>query len=208
MTQEIEQAQQKLQVTRSSNTELVTWAHKLQIIDIITQKSAETLRQEIKCAKKKAKEQLEYLIAPSKETIRRITAIAKPVMYELDAAEPIVDEKLKAWRKSQEHVTEEVINQRATEFHIANEQAKETGEVPPPLPDLAVTPPAPLSRHNMGTTGYKPKKKVTIINRDLVPRPYCDPTMSKLQKAADLGITEIPGCIIVDDYTITSRLAK
>jgi len=52
----------------------------------------------------------------------------------------------------------------------------------------------------VGATGARSQTrtdwKVEVINPDIVPRPYCEPSMKKLNTAVDSGVREIPGCHI------------
>lgn len=206
----IDNAQQALSKVVEKNADLLKWAENIQITNIVEQKRVEELSAELKYARKQAKEQLDNLLQPILESEKRVRALFKPYLMNVDGLISKVDGSLSVYRKKLIETTDEEIMAQATEYWQKTEEAKETGEIIP-LPDLGVTALSKTSHHNMGTTNYRPYVKVTVIKPNSVPREYCIPSETLLRKAGEIALTQgnpmplVDGATIEVKYTPVSR---
>lgn len=206
----IDNAQQALSKVVEKNADLLKWAENIQITNTEGQKRVEELSTELKFARKQAKEQLDNLLQPILESEKRVRALFKPYLMNIEGLISKVDGSLSVYRKKLIETTDEELMARATEFWQKTEEAKETGEVIP-LPDLGVTPLSKTSHHNMGTTSYRSYVKVQIVKPNLVPREYCVPSETLLRKAGEIALAQknpmpvIDGAIIEVKYVPVSR---
>jgi len=208
----IDNAQQALSKVVEKNADLLKWAENIQITNHEEQKRVEELSSELKYARKQAKEQMDNLLEPILESEKRIRALFKPYIMNVDELIGKVDGSLSIYRKQLVEVTDEEIMARATEYHQRAKEAAGTGEVVP-LPDLGVTPLPKTSHHNMGTTNYRAYVKVQVVKPSLVPREYCVPSETLLRKAGEIALAQknpmpvVEGAIIEIKYTPVSRSA-
>ena len=208
----IDQAQQSLSKIQDKYSNLLKYAENLQITNTEEQKRVEELSAEIKYARKQAKAQLDNLLEPILESEKRIRNLFKPYLMNVDTLILKVDGALSQYRKQLLSTTDEEIMARATEYCQKVKEAKGTGEIIP-LPDLGVTPLPKTSRHNMGTTNYRPYIKVQIVNPKLIPREYCVPSETLLRKEGEMALAQknpmpvIEGAIIEVKYVPVSRSA-
>jgi hypothetical protein len=206
----IDNAQQALSKVVEKNADLLKWAENIQITNIVEQKRVEELSAELKYARKQAKEQLDNLLQPILESEKRVRALFKPYIMNVDGLISKVDGSLSVYRKKLIETTDEEMMARATEFWQKTEDAKETGEIIP-LPDLGVTALSKTSHHNMGTTNYRTYVKVTVVKPNLVPREYCIPSETLMRKAGEMAFAQgnpmpmIEGATIEIKYTPVSR---
>jgi hypothetical protein len=206
----IDNAQQALSKVVEKNADLLKWAENIQITNHVEQKRVEELSTELKFARKQAKEQLDYFLQPILESEKRVRALFKPYLMNVDALSAKVDTALSSYRKKLVEATDEDIMARATEYYQRVKELEGTGEIVP-LPDLGVTPLAKTSHHNMGTTSYRAYVKVQIAKPSLVPREYCVPSETLLRKAGEIALAQknpmpvIEGTIIEVKYVPVSR---
>jgi hypothetical protein len=208
----IDNAQQSLSKIQDKYSSLFQYAENLQITNTEEQKRTEELSSEIKYARKQAKAQLDNLLEPVLESEKRLRALFKPYLMNVDGLISKVDGALSQYRKQLLETTDEEIMARATDYWEKREAAKETGEVVP-LPDLGVTPLSNTSHHNMGSTNYRAYVKVTVLKPNLIPREYCVPSETLLRKAGEIALAQkspmplVEGAIIEIKYTPVSRSA-
>jgi hypothetical protein len=208
----IDNAQQALSKVVEKNADLLKWAENIQITNHVEQKRVEELSAELKFARKQAKEQLDNLLQPILESEKRVRALFKPYLMNIEGLISKVDGSLSVYRKKLIETTDEEIMARATEYHMLATAAKETGEIIP-LPDLGVTALSKTSHHNMGTTNYRPYVKVTVVKPNTVPLEYCIPSETLLRKAGEMALAQgnpmplIEGVTIEIKYTPVSRSA-
>ena len=206
----IDNAQQALSKVIERNADLLKWAENIQITNHEEQKRVEELSAELKHARKQAKEQMDNLLQPILESEKRVRALFKPYLMNVDGLISRVDNGLSIYRKKLIETTDEELMARATEFWQKTEEARETGEIIP-LPDLGVTALSKTSHHNMGTTNYRTYVKVTIVKPNLIPREYCVPSETLIRKAGEIAFAQgnpmpiIDGATIEIKYTPVSR---
>jgi hypothetical protein len=188
--QEIETAQQKLQLLETKNASLIEWCNKAVVTNTDEQHNVEDLLTEIKQYEKQLIESENSIINPLKEVIDKIRAMTKDKKLKIAQIKAHLIKLLDGWRKQQLSVTETVVMQRAETYWEQRKEAEKTGEILPALPDLNVNPLPKTSHHNMGTTNYRPKIIVKVLKPALVPRPFCMPSESLLRKHADLYLSQ------------------
>jgi hypothetical protein len=185
----IEQAQQSLIVLQQKQSSLLKWCENIQITNTDEQKHVEENNTELKAYRKSLIELMDTYIAPHRDEISAIKAVAQPYKDRLDELIKVTNDCLDKWHKSQLNVTEEVIMERATNYIEQRKQDAVTGEVTP-LPDLAVTPPAQTSRHNFGATNYRHSIEVKIVDSKIVPREFCSPAEGLLKMAGEIAFKQ------------------
>jgi len=199
-----------IQSLQNKNEQLLSWCENVHITSVTEQKRVEEVESSIKYAEKQVKEQLDNLISPLLESIKRIRALFKPYQDKLSLAKSNLQPELDRWRKEQLSITNEEIAKRAEDYWEKRKEAEATGEVVE-LPDLGIAPPASTSHHNLGTTNYRPHIKVTIYEPSSIPREYCMPSESLLRKAGELALAQnkplplVEGAVIEIEYKTISR---
>ncbi len=155
----------------------------------------------------KGKKKLAEAVKPCLDEERKIRSVFKPFIDKLEVGIALINSELFGYRVGKNKRIEDGRNRILTEQANAIALAKETGEVVPLTSQTPLDIPK-TSRTDMGSVTYKTKVKVTIVNPDLVPRDLCEPSLKKLQKRAESGVKEIPGCIITEEYSTTARSRK
>jgi len=89
---------------------------------------------------------------------------------------------------------------------VLDKEAKKKG-IEAPQVVVPVVPPTPTTtRTEDGTASVIKKWKGHIVNPDLVPREYCEPSQKLVDQAVRAGVREIPGCEVKEEAEIRVRL--
>jgi len=89
---------------------------------------------------------------------------------------------------------------------VLDKEAKKKG-IEAPQVVVPVVPPIPTTtRTEDGTASVVKKWKGHIINPELVPRAYCEPSQRLIDQAVRAGVREIPGCEVREESEIRMRL--
>jgi chromosome segregation ATPase len=200
----IDTAQQSLITLQQKQADLLKYCENTQITNIDEQKRVEENNTELKAYRKALVELMDTYIAPHRDEISAIKAVAQPYKDRLDELIKSTNDCLDKWHKSQLNVTDEVIMERAINYIEQRKEDAKTGEVTP-LPDLAVTEPAKTSHHNFGATNYRHQVEVKIVNSKLVPRPFCLPSESLLKMAGEIAFKNKQPMPSIEGAVITLR---
>jgi hypothetical protein len=194
-----------LEVLKSKDAEIMPYLQNIAITSREQQKNYEDVlisaRQSIQRAEAMRKE----LIEPIRLTEQRINAMFKAYTSPLvDGCNSII-KVLNHWRKEQSDISDAKLLTEAQEYWKRVNEAKETGEVVP-LPELNSTPPPKTSHANLGSVSYREVFEIRVVSPDLVPRDLCEPSVGKIRKRAESGITSIEGVIITKKFVPYTRL--
>lgn len=202
-----------LQRITEKDASILKWGENLTIVNTDQQKKVEELLTALVSAEKRATDEMNKLLEEPLQEVKEIRADFATHFVKLREVKTRAKELLSNWRRSQAETSNGDILQKANDYWEQRKLAEKTGEVVP-LPDLGVTPVAKTSRHNMGTTSYRPHVVVRIVNPSEVEREYCVPSESLLRKAGELALTQgkpmpiVKGAIIEVEDIPVSRLNK
>lgn len=196
---------QALEILKSKDAELMPYLQNPVITSREQQKNYEDVlisaRQSIARAEAMRKE----LIEPIRLTEQRINAMFKQYTAPLVEGCNSVIKVLNHWRREQSDISETKLLTEAEQYWEQVKAAKETGEIVP-LPELNSQLPPKTSHANMGSVTYREMIDIRIVSPDLVPRDLCEPSMSKIRKRAESGITQIDGVICEKKFVPYTRL--
>lgn len=185
----LQSAQQLIQTIQERNAGLLERLQNTKVTSIEEQKIAEEDLAIASKEYKKLKETQESILKPHRQTEQALRSLFKPILDKYETFIKAKREALSVWIKTQENITKEEIDKKVQDFWDKSKEAKETGELVP-LPDLSVSPIPKTSYHNMGSTTYRKKINVIILEPHLIPREYCVPSEELLRTAGELAMKQ------------------
>ncbi len=153
------------------------------------------------------------LLTYGRKAIKAAESRQKELLEPIKAAEKEIREPFKAYISRLELGVNR-LNQALTAYHAKKENEaallaaealkvqRETGEV---IEAGVLEPVKQTVRTHVGTVTYRTILEVTVIDEKLVPREFCDPNITRLRKAAEAGIRDIPGVLIAEKQITVAR---
>ncbi len=189
-----EKQMQELEVTQK---DLISQIHSVEIVSVETCQEAVDYIKDIKKQKKKAKDFLDFLVKPLKEQTKRVTALFKPFIDQMDQEESNLKSRIVVYQDEQEKVRkaeeEKLRKQQEAKYKKELAKAEKKEELPP-------APPAPVHVEKPKIEGLQIRKtwKARIKDVNKIPRLFNGvelmvPDMVQAQKLVKAGVREIPG---------------
>lgn len=196
---------QVLETLKLKDAELMPYLQNVSITSREQQKNYEDVLISARQSIARAEAMRKTLIEPLRLTEQRINAMFKQHTAPLMEGCNSIVKVLNHWRKEQSDISDAKLLAEAKDYWEKRKEADLTGEIIP-LPELNTTPPPKTSHTNMGSVSYREVFEIRIISPDLVPRDLCEPSMSKIRKRAESGITSIDGVICEKKFVPYTRL--
>lgn len=170
------------------------------------QKNYEDVLIHARKAFKEAEAHRKELLAPFDTVVASINNLFKPYTQRLSVGIKEVNSALQAYHAKIVEENERIRQEIMTEQVLKQIASRKTGEVVEPIKTDAVPFTTPKTSHaNVGTVTYCKSLVCTLVNPDLVPRDLCEPNMSKIRARANSGVTEIPGVLITEGFSTSTR---
>ena len=151
-----------------------------------------------------------YYVEPHNKFLRTVNNFFKRYTDPLTEIEKTLGRKVGAYRQLQENErrrqeAEAAAATRELQKKLEEEAAQAAAQDKPFEPVTVVAPILPevakVTRTEEGAASQRRKWVCVVVNADLVPREYCAPVQTLLNKAVtEGGVREIPGCEIKEEF--------
>ncbi|MDI6854020.1 MAG: hypothetical protein QME75_10525 [Deltaproteobacteria bacterium] len=164
---------------------------------------------------KRLEELRHHYVDPHNKYLREVNNFFKKFTDPLQAIEKSMGRLLAAYRKLQENERRRKAAEQEAEARRLQEQleAEAQAAAAEGKPYEPVTVVAPLvtevpkvTRTAEGSAQQRKRWVGRIVNPELVPREYCEPSQKLINQAVRAGVREIPGCVIEEEYETGFRV--